>query len=107
MDSSVCSNISNSGRWAAAYLATYCSPGKHDFRDAGNNGLEWCTICYKEQRIDGTTCLVCDQRGEIPVVLESPTAGEVTGRLCIHCDEGLPEADPRFRLKRLGSGRRR
>lgn len=82
---------SNARRWTASYLGAYCGPGRHEFRPA-SAAIEWCTVCYKEQARDGSTCLVCDQPGEPAVRVHVPGSDTpVRGRLCGECLRGLRE----------------
>jgi hypothetical protein len=98
--------LSNAARWVMAYLATYCGPGKHALRDVGVGGIEWCTRCYKEQRHDGRSCLVCDQPGEIEVELQwRERTDSVRGRLCRECRDGLNDVASQLPLRSLASTR--
>ncbi|MCK9517655.1 MAG: hypothetical protein M0R74_01315 [Dehalococcoidia bacterium] len=101
--------ISNAARWAMSYLRSYCHPGSHTFRDAGPGDWEWCTKCYKEQRRDGTSCMICDLPGTIEAELRWPRRRRAErGMLCSECRLGLLEIEPGLSLRTMPhrSGRR-
>lgn len=99
---SQCQELSNAARWVMAYLETYCAPGTHTLRDVGPGGWEWCTRCYKEQRSDGTSCLVCDQPGVVVVeVVSKLRSGSLRGSACQDCLAGLAEIHAEFHLRPL------
>lgn len=75
-------------RWVSEYLGTYCSPGEHHFSDATNQ-VRWCTVCYKEELRDDTSCLICDARGALDGYLFRDGALMAHGFLCADCELGL------------------
>ena len=75
-------------RWVTDYLRTYCNPGEHQFRVASQR-TRWCTVCFKEERRDGSTCLICDLGGASSGDLQRDGVQQAHGQLCADCELGL------------------
>ncbi|HEX6030711.1 MAG TPA: hypothetical protein VFY90_04710 [Tepidiformaceae bacterium] len=73
-------------RWVEHWLAIYCDPGAHDFRQ-GRPGVLACTRCGKEELMGGATCMICGIPGEHVAVLArvDRASPSVSGKLCGPC----------------------
>ena len=72
-------------------LRKHCSPGEHRFgQDPVSVDFESCHACARRQRIDGTTCILCDGDVANLVAIEHEGSGAMTsGRLCEACSREL------------------
>jgi hypothetical protein len=78
--------------WVDRQLRTYCAPSHHEFHEVDLDGSRSCTVCFKEERGDGHSCVVCSVFvGTADAVLvedEEP----VPGALCGVCKVGIRSA---------------
>ena len=72
-------------------LRKYCSPSEHRFgEDPVSFDFECCRECGRRQRIDGTTCILCDADGAERVAIKHEGSGAMTsGQLCEACSSEL------------------
>jgi hypothetical protein len=84
------------GSWVEMWLARYCPPGSHRFRPLRPD-IRICEVCFKEEFVDGTTCLICGLPGASRLKLRHAGTPEraALGRLCGPC---LDEFDARYAI---------
>lgn len=68
-------------------LLNYCQPGMHEYgTDPASADSEQCRACGRRQRLDGTTCMLCESAGVGRYVLSnSDDTVLVDGPLCNAC----------------------
>ncbi|MGE5595421.1 MAG: hypothetical protein ACM3S1_05235 [Hyphomicrobiales bacterium] len=78
--------------WVESNLAAYCEPGEHQFLMAEGplGAIRWCAVCLKEERTDGSGCIICDLRGQRLVTLTNGRR-RVGGAICAACYAGFAE----------------
>ena len=66
----------------------YCEPGEHEFR-AYRPGALVCSLCAKEEMLQGGTCLICGVPGEGSFALVSAVmpVDRYDGKLCDRCSD--------------------
>lgn len=74
--------------WTARWLTGGCGPGGHTLiavADAAGAALR-CTRCMRQENVEGTTCLVCNNVGLVPAALRRrEERTPIGGLLCRAC----------------------
>jgi hypothetical protein len=78
--------------WVELWLDRYCQPGRHRFRPLRPDVLI-CERCFKEELLDGHTCLICGIPGEHYAELQRAGKASETrsGLLCGECFDEFGE----------------
>ena len=72
-------------------LLNYCQPGLHEYgADPASSEFEQCHVCGRRQRIDGSTCMLCEAEGTGGYTLAArDDRARIDGPLCSACSREL------------------